>query len=365
MYDSHSGKRLAMFWNPIGDKVVRCNLCQHRCRIPEGRMGVCGVRGNIDGRLYTFVFEKAVAVHVDPIEKKPLFHVFPGSMAFSVATVGCNFRCQFCQNWDISQLNTFKKSSHEIKPSDFPGEYLPVNRIIELTKSYGCKSIAYTYTEPTIFYEYAFETAKLAHKNGILNLFVTNGYITPEALEHISPYLDAANVDLKGFNPQFYKKKIGARLDRLLESLKAYKKLGIWLEVTTLVVPGYDDDEKNFHKIAQFIRDELGVETPWHISRFFPNYKMNDVPPTDIRILRKARKIGLDEGLRYVYSGNVPGDEGENTYCYQCGKLLIRRHGFEVVENNMVNGKCPRCGAPIDGIGMDHLQTRHSNYWMV
>ncbi|GBD93355.1 4-hydroxyphenylacetate decarboxylase activating enzyme [bacterium BMS3Abin05] len=365
MYSSHDGKRLAMFWNPIGNKAVRCHLCQHRCRIPEGRMGVCSVRGNIDGRLYTFVYEKAVAVHVDPIEKKPLFHVFPGSRAFSVATVGCNFRCRFCQNWDISQLNTFRKSSHDVKPSDFPGEYLPANRIVELAVSYGCDSIAYTYTEPTVYYEYAYDTAKIAHENRILNLFITNGYITPEALEHISPYLDAANVDLKGFHPEFYKKKIGARLDRLLESLKAYKRLGIWLEVTTLVVPGYDDDPSNFYEIARFIRDELGPETPWHISRFFPNYKMKEVPSTDLKILKKARKIGLEEGLRYVYSGNVPGDEGENTYCYDCGKLLIRRFGFEVVENHLINGKCPRCSAPIDGIGMDHLQVGRSSYWLV
>ncbi len=365
MYSSHNGKRMAMFWNPIGKKVVRCNLCQHRCRIPEGRMGVCGVRGNINGRLYTFVFEKAVAVHVDPIEKKPLFHVFPGSRAFSVATVGCNFHCEFCQNWDISQMSTFLKSAHEIKPSDFPGEYLPAQKIVNLAENYSCKSIAYTYTEPTIFYEYAYETAKIAHERGLLNLFITNGYITKEALEHISPYLDAANVDLKGFNPKFYTRKIGARLDKLLQSLKWYKEFGVWLEVTTLVVPGYDDDEANFHRIAQFIRDELGPETPWHISRFFPHYKMKDVAPTPIPVLKKARQIGLEEGLRYVYSGNVPGDEGENTYCYKCGKLLIRRYGFEVVENHMVNGTCPRCGAPIDGIGMEHLEIGHSNYWMV
>ncbi|HHM24019.1 MAG TPA: AmmeMemoRadiSam system radical SAM enzyme [Bacteroidetes bacterium] len=340
----------AMLYDPAPQGRVICKLCRHYCNIPPGRWGICNVRKNIDGKLYTFVYERAIAVHIDPIEKKPLFHVYPGSSSFSIATAGCNFHCEFCQNADISQIERPKERDRD---PYIPGEYLPVDRVVQAAREYGCKTIAYTYTEPTIFFEYAYDIAQKATPHGILNVFVTNGYMTEEALDTIQPYLHAANVDLKGFNRDFYKKKIGARLEGVLETLKSLKRRGIWVEVTTLVVPGYDDDEANLREVARFIRDELGPETPWHISRFFPHYKMRDVPPTPTQILQRAREIGLEAGLRYVYTGNVPGDEGENTYCYSCGALLIRRYGFQILQNRIADSKCPECGAVIDGVGMD------------
>jgi len=340
----------AMLYEKQANQWVVCHLCRHRCRIPEGRLGICGVRANQEGVLYTLVYEKAIAVHVDPIEKKPLFHVYPGSRSFSIATVGCNFHCDFCQNWDISQV-TSPTSKGELP--HIPGQRLPVSELVDLAEQYDCKTIAYTYTEPTIFFEYAYDAAKIATQRAILNLFVTNGYLTPEALDTIQPYLDAANVDLKGFNDHFYRRVVGAKLDEVLDSLKYMKQLGIWLEVTTLIVPGYDDNEPELRDIARFIKQELGEETPWHISRFFPHYKMSHIPPTSLSILRRAREIGLEEGLRYVYSGNVPGDEGENTYCYNCGKLLIKRYGFQIVASYIEQSKCTNCGSPIDGLGMD------------
>ncbi len=347
--------REAMLYDPAPKGRVICKLCRHYCNIAPGRWGICGVRKNIDGKLYTFVYEKAIAVHVDPIEKKPLFHVYPGSRSFSIATVGCNFHCDFCQNADISQVPRPREASEDREAPHILGDYLPVDHVVQMAKEYGCKTIAYTYTEPTIFFEYAYDIARKATPEGILNVFVTNGYMSAEALEVIKPYLHAANVDLKGFNEEFYRKKIGAKLEEVLDSLKLMKKMNIWVEVTTLVVPGYDDDEDNLRKVARFIKNELGVDTPWHISRFFPHYKMQHVPPTATAILRRAREIGIEEGLRYVYTGNVPGDEGENTYCYNCNTLLIRRFGFQIMSNRIRNSKCPDCGAVIDGIGMDGL----------
>ena len=343
----------AMFYTPIENKGVVCNLCRHRCKILEGRLGTCGVRYNKGGKLLTLVYEKIIAAHVDPIEKKPLFHVWPGSSSFSVATVGCNFHCDFCQNADISQVKIKASPESEPSPEQIPGEQLSVEQVVEIAEQHHCKSIAYTYTEPTIFYEYAYEAGKLAHRHSILNVFVTNGYLTAEALKEIKPYLDAANVDLKGFNADFYRKKIGAKLEEVLDSLKLMKSLGIWIEVTTLIVPGWNDKEDDLRKVAHFIYAELGEDTPWHISRFFPHYKMMDVEPTPVHIIRKAREIGLETGLRYVYTGNLPGDEGEHTYCYHCNKILIRRYGYTILENHIKEGKCEFCGAVIDGIGLN------------
>jgi pyruvate formate lyase activating enzyme len=342
----------AMLYDPAPAGRVVCKLCRHYCKIPSGRWGICGVRKNINGKLYTFVYERAIAVHVDPIEKKPLFHVYPGSRSFSIATAGCNFHCDFCQNHDISQVEIPKKPSDSEDDSHLPGSPFSVEQAVKTAKFYRCQSISYTYTEPTIFFEYAYDIARKASAEGILNVFVTNGYLSEEAIEKIAPYLDAANVDLKGFNTDFYRKKIGAKLENVLECLKSLKRHGVWVEVTTLVVPGYDDDEDNLRKVARFIRQELGEETPWHISRFFPHYKMQYLSPTSVSVLRRARQIGLEEGLRYVYTGNVPGDEGEHTYCYRCGALLIQRLGFQIVKNRIRNARCPDCGVPIDGLGM-------------
>ena len=335
--------REPLLYEKLKNKKVRCNLCPHHCVIEEAKRGICGVKENKEGTLYSLVYGRAVASGVDPIEKKPFFHFFPGSYAFSIATVGCNFSCLFCQNADISQ---FPKEKKEII-----GEFLPPEEIVSYAKRNKCKSISYTYTEPTIFFEYAYETAKIAHQQGIKNNFVTNGFISKEAIKLISPYLDAANVDLKSFGDDFYKKFCGARLQPVLDSLKLMKELGIWVEVTTLIIPTLNDSAEELKSIAEFILG-LGQETPWHISRFYPHYKMADLPPTPVETLHKAREIGKKAGLNYVYSGNVPGDEGENTFCPHCGKKVISRYGFQTLKNYIKEGKCPYCGTKIAGVGM-------------
>ena len=331
-----------MLYEKLADGRVRCNLCAHRCVIAEGRKGICQVRENQGGTLYTLVYGRTIAQHVDPVEKKPLFHFYPGSTAYSIATPGCNFRCRWCQNWEISQM---PRERHLIS-----GQEASPEQIVAMAKRAGCRSIAYTYTEPTVFFEYSYDTARLAHDAGLANIYVTNGYMTEETLEMLHPYLDAANVDLKAFRDETYRKYVGARLQPVLDAMKVMKRLGIWLEVTTLVVPGINDDEGELRDAADFVANELGVETPWHISRFFPAYKMTDVPPTPLETLRRAQKIGLDVGLRYIYVGNVPGEE--STTCHNCGRLLIRRVGFYVVENHIRDGRCPYCGTPVAGVGM-------------
>lgn len=338
----------AYLYEPLKDKKVKCNLCNHRCIIKEGKRGICGVRENQGGILETLVYGKLIASHIDPIEKKPLFHFMPGSLSYSIATVGCNFKCLFCQNADISQM-----------PSDHNGMitgdlYTPEDVVNAAVKG-NCKSIAYTYTEPTVFFEFAFDTVKLAHAKGIKNVFVTNGYMTSEAVHMISPYLDAANVDLKAFNKSFYKEIVKARLEPVKDTLKLMKSLGIFVEVTTLLIPGLNDDKKELEKLALFLVESLGSETPWHISAFYPTYRLTDRPPTPVESLVMAREIGIKAGLKYVYIGNVPSEDGENTFCYSCGKLLINRLGFTIIKNVLKNGRCPYCSSQIDGIGLDEL----------
>jgi pyruvate formate lyase activating enzyme len=332
----------AMFYEKLEDNLVNCNLCSHRCRrIADYKRGICGVRENRDGKLYSLVYGKAVAMSIDPIEKKPLFNFLPGSRSYSIATVGCNFRCDNCQNYDISQL---PKERNIIVGQDVSPE-----EIVSAAKRSNCASIAYTYSEPTIFFEYAYDIAKLARKEGLKNVFVTNGYITPEALREISPYLDAANIDLKSFSDEFYRKSCGARLQPVLDSIRLYKSLGVWIELTTLIIPTLNDSEEELRKIAHFIK-EVGEDTPWHITQFHPMYKLPDLPRTPVSTLRKARQIGLEAGLRYVYEGNVPGETGENTYCPNCGKPLIRRFGYSIQENKIKNSACTYCGTKIDGL---------------
>lgn len=335
----------ALLFEPLKENTVKCNLCSHHCVIKEERRGICGVRENRRGTLYTLVYGQLIAQNVDPIEKKPLFHLDPGSLSFSVATVGCNFKCRFCQNADIAQM-----------PSDrngmIMGEYLSPETVVREAKQRNCKSIAYTYTEPTIYFEFALDTAKLARKEGIKNVFVTNGYMTPEALEMVAPYLDAANVDLKAFTDDFYKKQCGAKLEPVRETLRGMKKKGVFVELTTLIIPGLNDSQTELEQLARFIVEDLGPETPWHISRFHPTYKLTDAPPTPVGTLTMAREIGMKAGLRYVYTGNVPGQEGESTACYSCHAPLIERWGFTVRKNRIEAGKCPDCGAVIDGVGM-------------
>jgi len=335
----------AYLYKPLNEKKVKCNLCNHRCVIKNGRRGICGVRENQEGTLKTLVYGKLIASNIDPIEKKPLFHFFPGSLSYSIATVGCNFKCLFCQNADIAQM----PSDHD---GMIMGNYFTPENVVEAAVKGNCKSIAYTYTEPTIYFEFAFDTAKLAHAKGIKNVFVTNGYMTSEALQMISPYLDAANVDLKAFNASFYKDVVKARLEPVKETLKLMKSLGIFVEVTTLLVPGLNDDKHELEMLAEFIANSLGSETPWHISRFHPTYKLLDRPSTPLETLIMAREIGVKSGLKYVYTGNVPGENGEKTFCYKCNNILIDRWGFCVRKNLIENGKCTHCGAHIDGVGL-------------
>jgi pyruvate formate lyase activating enzyme len=333
--------REAMLYERLDDERVRCHLCSHTCTISPSKQGICGVRENRDGILYTLVYGTIIAENIDPIEKKPLFHVYPGSRSFSIATVGCNFQCTFCQNSDISQMPRERK---KILGRDATPEELVENALTS-----GSKTIAYTYTEPTVYFELAYDTAKIAKDKGIKNVFVTNGFMTGETIEKIAPYLDAANVDLKSFDDGFYKEYCGARLQPVLDSLKKMKELGIWVEVTTLIIPTLNDSDEELFDIARFIHS-LGNETPWHISRFHPQYKMTGLHPTPLSTLQRAKQIGTDAGLKYVYTGNVPGDEGENTYCSNCGNLIIGRYGFRVDTLNLKGSQCSTCGGELEGI---------------
>jgi len=342
--------REAMLFERLDNKRVRCFLCAHRCVIAHGKRGVCLVRENRNGVLYTLSYGRAISQHVDPIEKKPLFHFFPGMMTYSIATAGCNFRCFWCQNWQISQVPQDKDLTLSRPTSP--------NQIVNWAEETKSRSIAYTYTEPTVFFEYAFDTSRLAHKAGLKNIFVTNGYMTADVLEMLQEYLDAANVDLKAFRKETYRKYVGARLQSVLDSLISMKKLGIWIEVTTLLIPELNDDPDELHDIARFIAQELGADTPWHISRFFPSFKMVDRARTPIEKLKQARDIGLSEGLNYVYLGNVM--DGMNTYCPQCGKKLIHRNGFQIFENHLKHGYCPSCGAKIAGVWMENEDNDHN-----
>jgi pyruvate formate lyase activating enzyme len=320
---------------------VACGLCAHRCLIAPGHRGICAVRENRDGELFSLVYDRLIAKNIDPIEKKPLFQFLPGSLSYSIATPGCNFRCKHCQNADISQL-----------PRDHGGTIMgepvaPAEIVADAVRR-SCASISYTYTEPTIFFELAYDTSKLAREAGLRNVFVTNGYITPEALREIAPYLDAANIDLKGFTDEFYRNVCGARLQPVLDSIRLYKELGIWIEITTLVIPGHNDSEEELRRTAEFVRS-VGEDVPWHVTRFHPTYKLIDQPRTPLETLKRARRIGLDAGLRYVYEGNIPG-EGEETLCWSCGKSVVKRYGFSVEENHVRDGKCEYCAAKIDGV---------------
>jgi pyruvate formate lyase activating enzyme len=331
----------AMFQEPAEGKKVQCGLCAHRCLVLPGKRGICSVRENRDGVLYSLVYDRLIAENIDPIEKKPLFHFLPGSRSFSIATAGCNFRCKHCQNADISQLP-------RARPSAIPGQPATPAQIVAAARRSGCASISYTYTEPTIFYELAYDTARASAGEGLRNVFVTNGYISPEALREIRPYLHAANIDLKGFTDAFYRNICGARLQPVLDSIKLYHDLGIWVEVTTLVIPGHNDSPEELGRIAAFLCS-VDRNIPWHVSRFHPTYKMTDRPRTPFQTLQRAREIGIAAGLRYVYEGNVPG-EGENTVCADCGAVAVRRYGFTVERIDVRSGRCGSCNAPIAGV---------------
>ena len=323
-------------------KTVQCNLCNHFCRIKNGQLGICRARENHDGHLFSQVYGKLISENIDPIEKKPIFHLLPGSRSYSIATMGCNFRCRHCQNFDISQ---FPRQFNETPP----GRDRTPQQVVDDALRYDCKSISYTYIEPTIFFEFAYDTAILAHEAGLKNIFVSNGYTSPEATRKLAPYLDANNIDLKGFTEKFYHQVCGAKLAPVLDTIGLMKKLGVWIEVTTLIIPGWNDSDQELRQIAEFIRS-VDANIPWHVTRFYPTYKMTDRHPTPVETLRRARQIGLDAGLVYVYEGNVPGEGGENTYCPGCGEIIVHRSGFMADTANLVDGACRLCKRPLAGV---------------
>ncbi|RLF10660.1 MAG: AmmeMemoRadiSam system radical SAM enzyme [Thermoprotei archaeon] len=331
----------ALLYEQLSGDRVKCNLCHRRCTIPPGSTGFCKVRRNVDGRLYSLVYGKAIAVNVDPIEKKPLYHYRPGSAVLSIATIGCNFRCRFCDNWVISQ------------EEEIIGKNLPPERVVELAVKHGSDGISYTYTEPTIFFEYAYDTAVLARQRGLFNTFVTNGYMTPEAVKTIAPYLDAATVDFKGSaNPDFYREFMSVPSpEPIFETLREMKASGIFVEITNLIVTKYGDNLDDVYSLASRIKEILGPCTPFHLLRFHPDYQLMDAPSTPIQTLEKAAEKALDAGLKHVYIGNVPGHRLEHTYCPNCGQLVIEREGFYLSAWNLKDTQCPNCNHSLNIVG--------------
>ncbi len=323
----------ALYFVKLKNNFVKCNLCRKHCIIKENGFGNCNARKNVNGVLYSMVYQKIVSMSVDPIEKKPLFHFFPGSETLSYATSGCNFHCKFCQNWEISQK----------KPNEVFYEIIPSEQLVSIAKEHSLNIISHTYTEPTVFYEYALEVARKSNSLGMKNVFVTNGYIESAPLRRISKFLNAANIDLKGFNEKFYSQICDAELNEVLKSIKLYKKHGVHIELTNLIIPKKNDDLGEIKLMCEWIIKNLGKNVPLHFSAFFPSYKMRSSAPTNPKTLHKAKEIAIDSGIRYVYVGNTM--EEENTYCYDCNHLLIKRKNFRVLINNLRGNKCPECGA--------------------
>lgn len=329
----------ALHYKKLKNKLVQCNICPRNCIIKPKEYGFCRTRENKDGKLISRVYSAPCSVAIDPIEKKPLFHFLPGSSSYSIGTAGCNLRCKFCQNWSISQA----------MPKNVPFIDLPPEKIVQEALANNCSSIAYTYTEPTVFYEYVLDTAKLARKKGLKNICVTNGFINQEPLKELYKYIDAANIDLKGFTDKFYREITGAWLQPVLDAIKTAYKMGVWIELTNLVVPTLNDDLKIIKKMCEWIKDELSPDVPLHFSRFFPDYKMKDLHPTPEETLIKAGETAKKAGLNYVYIGNIMLPEWGNTYCPKCRKLIIERRWFEVVQNKIKNNKC-KCREKIAGV---------------
>ncbi|MDA8089717.1 MAG: AmmeMemoRadiSam system radical SAM enzyme [Nitrospiraceae bacterium] len=335
--------REAMFYEKTDGATVRCFLCAHRCVIGEGKRGICAVRENRGGTLYSLVYGRIAAINVDPIEKKPLYHFLPGSLSYSIATVGCNFRCEHCQNYEISQ---FPRERPDV---GIPGKEMTPEAVVSAAIQAGCRSISYTYTEPTIFLEFALDCAMLARQSGIRNVFVSNGFMTAESAGAIAPYLDANNIDLKG-DERFYREICHARAAPVRETIKLMKEKGVWVEITTLIIPGHNDSAEVLRDIARFIRS-VDPFIPWHISQFYPAYRLLDSPPTPVETLKRAREIGFDEGLKHVYLGNVPGEGGEDTCCPFCGAVVVARSGFRILDMRLQGkGVCPSCSREIKGI---------------
>ncbi len=326
--DAHSGTQ------------VKCQLCPKGCVISEGHRGDCRVRENRGGKLYTMVYGNPCAVHVDPIEKKPFYHFYPTAAAFSIATAGCNLHCLYCQNWTISQ----------VPPEETENVDLPPEMVVALAKRTWSPVIAYTYAEPTVFYEYMLDTARLGREAGVKSVVVSAGYYNPEPIKRLCEVVDAIKIDLKGFNREFYRKVCFATLEPVLETIKTIHESGIHLEIVNLVVPTLNDDEDELGELARWIVDNVGPDVPVHYSRFFPQYKLTHLPPTPVEKLERARQIALDAGIRYAYVGNVPGHPGDQTYCHHCGEMIIQRQGFAVVAYHIKDGKCGYCGTAIPGV---------------
>ncbi|KYK26550.1 radical SAM protein [Euryarchaeota archaeon SM23-78] len=319
---------------------VQCNVCPNQCFLEYNARSVCRVKVNKQGKLYTLAYGNPCAVHIDPIEKKPLYHFLPSTTAFSIATAGCTFRCLNCQNWQISQAKPEETKNYDLMPE----------QVVERAASSGCKSIAYTYSEPTAFYEYMYDSSKLARAQGIKNVWITNGSMNKDALLDFCQYLDGANVDLKSFDEDIYNKLNAGRLKPILETLKTLKEQGVWFEITNLIVPTWTDDYDMIKEMSEWIYKNIGPDYPVHFSRFNPMYKLTHLPPTPTTTLEKARQIALDAGIKHVYIGNVPMHSANNTYCSKCGKILIERKGYQVKQNNIESGACKFCGEEVKGV---------------
>jgi pyruvate formate lyase activating enzyme len=333
-------KKEALFWKNLKNDKVQCQLCPKKCILAPGQKGFCRARKNIKGKLHSLTYGKPVALHIDPIEKKPLYHVYPATKSFSLATAGCNLRCKFCQNWEISQLDPEKVNT----------DYYSPEAIVKLAKDKNCPTIAFTYTEPTIFYEYMIDIAQEAIKNDIKCVMHSAGQIREKPLRKLAKYLTAANIDLKAFSQDFYSSYTQGDLETVLNSLKILKQEGVWVEITNLLIPGANDSEKDLRKLCRWVVKSLGPNTPIHFSRFYPMYKLTNLSPTPLSSLMRAERIAKEEGLHFIYIGNIPQHIGENTYCPSCNKLLIKRVGYQILENKIENGKCPYCKEKIPGI---------------
>ena len=335
----------ARFYKKLAELKVECELCPRACVVADLERGYCGCRENRGGNYYTLVYSRPCALHVDPIEKKPLFHYLPGTKAFSLATVGCNIECKFCQNWNISQF----------RPEQVKAYYAPPKRIVELSEEYDCPTIAYTYSEPVIFYEYMYDIAAAAKKKGIGSVIISNGYIKPEPLKQLCQQLTGVKIDLKAFTEKFYQEYCSGELKPVLDTLLLLKKIGIWLEIVVLLIPTLNDSPAEIEQMTKWIKRELGPDVPVHFTRYYPTYKITNIPPTPVKTLERAREIALKNGLHFAYVGNVPGHPGENTYCPKCGKKVIERTGYKILRNNINQGRCKFCKEPIPGVWTNPL----------
>jgi len=337
--DDDTLKKIALFQEET-PRGIMCRICPNECVLKEGEISKCNNRKVKDSKLWTMAYGNPCSVNIDPVEKKPLYHFFPGSRAWSIATAGCNLACLNCQNWTISQLSPDKTRNYDQMPE----------KVVDGAVKSSCRSIAYTYTEPVTFYEYAYDTALLARRAGIKNIVKSNGYINPDPLKKLCSVIDAANIDLKAFNDSTYLRLTGGKLQPVLDSLKIYRDMGVWLEITNLVVPQWTDNPDEIGRMCKWLSENGFKDTPLHFSRFYPTYKLEQLPPTPAEILKNAVNTAAAEGLKYVYTGNVPGDEVSDTKCPSCGNLVITRQGFRVTANNLKEGRCNKCGNEISGV---------------